>query len=229
MARVTDEVKQEYVRAMGAELGAVYCGLWGECVALHWKWSQFVALFGTKQERLNLLNGAARSFFRLVQDCLREDVLLHISRLTDSPKVGKKTNLSVRRLTLLVSPQLAPALEKVVQSCLVKCEFARDWRNRRVAHIDLDLAMMDKPVTPLAIATRKGVSEALESIATVLDTVRVHYLGGKMGAWTPDPTPGNAISLLSVLRDGLEAEQARRERLKSGNYLPGDVGPASPI
>jgi hypothetical protein len=42
-------------------------------------------------------------------------------------------------------------------------------------------------------------------------------------------SPGNAVSLLCVLRDGLEAEARRIRRIESGELGPGDLGPPTPI
>ena len=57
-----------------------------------WKWNDFVELFGTKETRIDLLNGSAPRFFRIVQNVLWEETLLHLARLTDSPdSVGKRS------------------------------------------------------------------------------------------------------------------------------------------
>lgn len=46
--QTAEEARQEYLAAMGTELGGVFFELRKECVMLHWKWQEFVALFGTK-------------------------------------------------------------------------------------------------------------------------------------------------------------------------------------
>src|SRR6266542_725941 len=125
-----EEVRQEYVRSMGPALGNVFFGLRNECVLLHWKWQEFVVLFGTKPERIELLNEAAGSFFWIVQDTLWDDVLLRISRLTDPPRSAGKHTLSLQRLPLLVPTTFRGQADILLQECLTKCNFARDWRNR---------------------------------------------------------------------------------------------------
>ena len=54
-----------------------------EAAFLHLKWNEYVVLFGTGPERVDLLNRAAPGFFHLVQDSWWDDLLLHISRMTD--------------------------------------------------------------------------------------------------------------------------------------------------
>ncbi|MCI0624487.1 MAG: hypothetical protein L0387_23045 [Acidobacteria bacterium] len=217
----SEEVHQQYVDTMGKELGDLYFRLWNECVLLHWKWEEFVTLFGTSPERLALLNKAAGAFFRVVQDTLWEDVLLHISRLTDPPRSAGKDTLSLQRLPVLVDDTIKPEVEKQLEACLTACEFARDWRNRRLAHRDLRLALDDPTSVPLAPASRKAVKDALAAIAALLNSVELRYTGLTV-MYDLHPL-GNAECLLCVLQDGLQAEADRCERIKSGKFTREDL------
>ncbi len=217
------EVESRYVRAMGSELGKVYFRLWNECTWLHWKWAEFVTLFGTKATRVELLNKAAGGFFRIVQDCLWENVLLHICRLTDPPRSKGKDNLTLQRLPNMVSPSLRPEVQQLLAVVLTKSDFARDWRNRQISHQDLRLALRE-PATALAFASRRMVKEVLASIAALLNAVEAHYCNATV-AYDVVSGPGNAEAMLHVLRNGLDAESERWKRIRSGNTLPGDRKP----
>ena len=65
---------------------------------LHLKWSEYVALFGVSQSRVDLLNASARGFFALLESSLWTDLILHLCALTDDPEVGRRQTLTVRRL-----------------------------------------------------------------------------------------------------------------------------------
>lgn len=162
ITRTPSEAKARNVAAMGEELGTLYSALWQEVAVIHSKWAQFVILFGTKPERVKLLNKAAPSFFRLVQDTLWENVILHIARLTDSPRSLGKSNLSIKRLSALVpDPALRTNLDALVSACVSSAEFSRDWRNRHLAHRDLDRATSDvaDPLAPVSRAkSQRGFS-----------------------------------------------------------------------
>ena len=137
-----EEVKEGHIAAMGPSLGPLYHELWNECAWLHMKWHQYVELFGTSPKRIDLLNGAASMFFRIVQDTLWDDTLLHLARLTDRPETGRKPNLTVKRFPALVDdPDVRNEVEGLVNRADEKTAFARDWRNRRIAHRDLQLAL----------------------------------------------------------------------------------------
>jgi len=86
---------------MGKELGTQFYALWQEFNWLAMKWGEYEVLYGGGSMRLDLLNGSAPAFFWMVGKVLLEDMLLHISRLTDPPASGKdrdKGNLTIRNL-----------------------------------------------------------------------------------------------------------------------------------
>ena len=219
----SEEAKQEYQKAMGEELGQLFWLLSNECSWLHWKWSDYVILFGSKPERIDLLNHAAPAFFKLVQDTMWEDILLHMCRLADPPKSCGKHSLTLQRLPDLVSTAMRSDVHSLLQEAIRKCEFARDWRNRRIAHRDLGHAL-NKHAVPLAQASRKGVRDALKAIVGLLNHVEQQQCGSTTYYDGISPH-GNAESLLCVLRNGIEADTSRRRRLISGNPLPEDLRP----
>lgn len=225
--QTAEEARQEYVAAMGTELGGVFFELRNECVMLHWKWQEFVALFGTKPERIAILNEAAGAFFWVVQDTLWDDVLLRIARLTDNPTVAGKDTLTLKRLPTLVEAPFRSVVDGLLQECLTKCRFARDWRNRRIAHTDFVLALERSNATPLEAASRQSVNYALHAIVKLLNAVQEHYTRSE-STYAPRPA-GNAEALLYVLRDGLQFETARIRRIESGDLGPDDFAQPSPI
>jgi HEPN superfamily AbiU2-like protein len=210
-----DEVRAGYESKMGATLGVMFNRFYNECAGLHWKWDEYVVLFGTKESRVDLLNRVAPGFFRIVEDALWEDVLLHICRLTDDPDVGRRhrQTLSVRRLPTLVASEIQREVRRRVTSATKKCDFARDWRDRHIAHKDLQLAL-EKGTTPLAKASRRRVNDAINSITAVLQAVESHYCDTTTAYELGSPR--NAEALLYCLRDGLDARADRLRRFRAG-------------
>ena len=66
--RTAKETKNEHTEKMGKELGEQFSQLWQELTHLYANWNEYVVLFGTKPERIKLLNEARPSFFRMLQD-----------------------------------------------------------------------------------------------------------------------------------------------------------------
>jgi AbiU2 len=199
--RTTDEVKANHIRLMGTDLGTIYSALWVEVLLVHEKWSDYVALFGTNESRIEMLNKAAPGFFWFAQGSFYEGVLLHIARLTDPVETGKKQNLTIQRLPSLVDQTTSEAVNARVQEALNASSFARDWRNRHIAHSDLGLRVL-KTATPLEVATREKVALALASLLGVLNAVAANYSDSVQ---CYDPREGDVIKLLDVIENGLRS------------------------
>ena len=219
--KTADEARRHYIEHMGVPLGSLYSELWQEVAWLYVKWNEYVALYGRKDSRIELLNNAAPLFFRVVQDTFLEDTILHIARLTDPPRSAGEPNLTIRRLpTLFVDTKVANRISTLIEKADSATSFCRDWRNRHLAHRDLALAL-DSGAEPLAPASRKAIRNALDSVGEVLDTVSVHFLKTSI-KFDMESNIGGAEVLLRVLDDGIRAAVERRRRVQSRNYTPDD-------
>jgi hypothetical protein len=99
-------------------------------------------VFGTSKERIDFLNEAAPDFFASLQSTLWDDVLLHLCRLTDPAKSAGKPNLTLQCLPALISnPSLRKNVEDLLEQAKEKTAFAREWRNRRLAHREFRLVL----------------------------------------------------------------------------------------
>jgi hypothetical protein len=221
--RSAQEAQNHYVEKMGSALGLQFAALWQEVVYAHIKWSEFVNLFGTKPTRVELLNRAAPAFFSMLQGVLFEESLLHIARLTDSSRSGTdRDNLSIRNLPPLVEhPETKEKVAAAVEVAIEASRFCRDWRNRHIAHRDLALAT-DEKARALKSASKAQVTDALSAIANVLNVVDLHYTQSAT-YFDIGRGPGGAVSLLSVLDDGIQARTKREERLLRGEYTEEDI------
>jgi len=219
-----EETESEYIKLMGEDLGKIFHALWQEVAWLFAKWGEYVELFGTKPSRIELVNKASPLFFGIVQDSLWEDVILSIARLTDPPKTAGKENLTIRRLPELVtSVDLKTGLDQLIQFSIQATDFCRDWRNRRIAHRDLQLAI-ESGITPLKKASRKRIKDALLSIVNVLNAVTLHYQDS-VNLFIFPKGHGGSESLLYIIDDGLRVAEERRELIKRGDYIEAELVP----
>lgn len=217
-----DKVRAEHIAAFGDELGAIYHALHNDVVWLHICWQQYRLLYGTKPERIDLLNSAGPMFFRIVQDMLFEQTLLDISRLTERSKMGKHAHLTLQRLVeSLPAGNLQPAAMETLTEAIDAAAFAREWRNRRIAHRELDLAL-DRAASPLSPASRATVDGALEAIGAVLNVVSLHYQQTET-VFDGVGNMGDATQLLFILRDGVRARREAIERMSEGRPNDSDL------
>lgn len=212
-----DEVRADYLNKLGPELGSIFHALNSDLAWLQVKWAEYRELFGTSPERIDILNKAAGLFSRIVQDALWESVLLDLTRLTDPIEIGGRSNLTIAKLPeLCEEPALGSNISELVEIALEATKFARDWRNRHISHRDLMLAV-DSAAKPLEPASRAQVSNAVKAIHAVLNHISEKVLDTTLGDQVITPATGS-VSLLYVLRDGLEADENRSERILSGKF-----------
>jgi hypothetical protein len=225
MDRSAEETKKLNVEKMGAPLGEVYSALWQEVAVAHFYWKEYVELFGTKPERISLLNETAPHLFRMLQDELWETSLLRLARLTDpTNSSGKqdKSNLTIQALPVLIEyAKLKEEVSKLIAVAINDTAFCRDWRNRHIAHRDLKLAL-EQPTTPLAEASRASFNKALKSLSNVLNALDGHYFQSETRFDLGAPI-GGAVSLLYVLGIGSRARREEQKRLEAGKPTPEDL------
>lgn len=212
---------------MGPQLGVLYHELDAELTWMHMRWRQHRILFGSKPERIDLLNEAAPFFFRVVQDMTWEDTVLAVARITDARESCGKRNLSVRALPALLDPPLREEVEALVETAARTAQFARDWRNRHIAHRDLE-HVLDRGARPLANASRQAVEEALRALRDVLNRLAAAFLNSTT-AYEHASLVGDAECLLYVLHDGVEHERARQARFERGDFAREDWAPRPPL
>ena len=210
---------------LGPKLGSVYHELSNEVGWLQVKWQQYVELFGKGPKRVELLNHAAGFFFEVVHESLFNDILLHMSRLVDSSQTNTKSNLTIKSLPELIDDKvLSREVAELVDKAFDAASFARDWRNRHLAHRDLKLALQ-QGTKSLESASREKMQQAITSIQEVLNHVSLRLLDSTT-AWEHTSTPfSDARALLRALYDGVEAHNAKMARLKAGAPLPEDFEP----
>jgi len=200
-----EQVKARHLRDLGSDLGPLYHALYTEVVWLHAKWLQYRQLFGHSAQRIDLLNRVASHLVGIVQDTLWEDVVLSLARLTDPTETGKRANLTLQRLSgTIPDTTLAHDVGHLVADVLTKVAFARDWRNRHLAHRDLDLAL-DR-AHPLEGASRGHVEAALLSIRAVMNRIARHYWDSETVYERFFADGRDAESLLHYLTAGVLAE-----------------------
>jgi hypothetical protein len=208
-----EEAKKQYIEKMGKPLGTQFHALWQEVALLHVNWKEYVTLFGTNERRIERLNKSAPAFFRMIQDQLWTATLLHIARLLDPPRTAGKANLTVRNFTDLVDEKLKMPLAVLIDKALKETEFARDWRNRVIAHQDLSIALKEGTAEALEPASRTDVNTALAALTNVMNAIEKFYLNSGT-AFSAAARHNGALTLLYLLGDGLKAKSEREEGLE---------------
>lgn len=222
MERSVDEIKKINVSAMGDTVGVIYSELWQEVGRLFSEWKEYVALFGTNTERIDLLNSAAGHFFRIVQDSLWDRTLLNIARIIDPIKTCGRKNLSLDSLAnTIADSDLKHVVEASISNAKEKCAFVKDWRNRHIVHADFEL-VVDANAEPLAMASRQQVSQALISIQDVLNSVSEPLLDTNT-QFDELGMLNSAEDLIHLIDFALRKKDEQHKRIESGSYTEDDL------
>ena len=113
-----------------------------------------------------------------VQQILWSDLLLHVTRLTDPATMGRHANLSVQALPPFCErpelqaehPELHAVVQELVARAVTAADGPRDWRNRRISHADLGLAI-DSDAESLAPTSLQQVQAALDAVHAVIQAI----------------------------------------------------------
>jgi hypothetical protein len=219
-----DETRKNYEIIMGPELGPAFYVLFCEVSHLHEKWGQYVELFAVSEERIVLLNRAAQGFFGSMQNLLWNDIILHIARINDSPRSAGRPNLTLSSLVEMATESgFRAKLISQAERARHLSGFCRDWRNRRLAHTDFELATR-KSASPLETANRLKVREALAAIADFMNTINSHFQDSAI-MFLEDWGAQNAQDLLHTLNDGLHLEDLRLSYVNDRKIVPDNLRP----
>ncbi len=203
----TEQGRSKSAVAMPAPLGEIHHWLHDELTWLHIKWSNFCRLYAKDRERLDLLNAAAPTFFSELRQTLLEDVLLHLCRITDPPKSKGHDTLTFRRIPVAIPDRaLRAVIQPLVEDTKQRTKFARDWRNRRLAHRELP-ATHGQAAQRLPQATRQDVEDALAALRKIMNQIERHYLNKSVLYEHSIEALGGVESLVKRLASGLAAEK----------------------
>ncbi len=181
------------------QIDEIYYLLFNQVSHLHVQWTIFRQLYVSGPETSALLKWSANGFFGVVQHTLASEILLTISRLTDTKQTGSgkhaRDNLSLDRLADRIDEQQFPDLKDEISKRLVAarhaCGFAREVRNKLLAHSDLATSLRDRAAVA-SQTTTTNIDEALRSIAYVMNAVPGHF-----------DNSGVACEIASMSTDGI--------------------------
>lgn len=203
-----DQMRAEYIRVMGGNLGQWYYELEQDLDWLHRKWSIFQGLFDKGLDRREMLYSVAPNFFHPLHSFLFEDAMLHLCRLTDPPRTGRYENRTMMSLSEQTSDvTLKASLNTAADQVQKDCEFARSWRDKRLAHTDLQVSRSGNAGLP--VSESRNIEKAICAMRGLLKLVREHY-GIALG-YSLSSDPFGAEALVRCLEDGIRVAEKEDE------------------
>lgn len=182
-----------------------------EVTWLHGRWQIYKQLFGTSEERVEILNRSAGTFALVLQDLLLDDVQLGLAKLGDAAETGRFKNLTVTALVQVLSnhePDLAPTLSASLKAYQGACDKIRTRRNKWIAHFDHD-TLVSRRATPLTGPSREEIELALSALRDVMNAVQLHF-NDSQTAYELIMLESDGEHLLAMLKRGIRYQQLVR-------------------
>lgn len=181
---------------MDKELKEVFDRIKHELTHLYMRWIIYKQLYGTSEYRLELLNKTTSNVFTELQWLLIDNMILSLSKLTDSAEMRGNWNLSLEYLLDEIQKinknELPDELRSVLKELNDSIEHFRSIRNKRIAHNDLAVAI-DNEESPLPGVSRDDITKALELVMNFLNKIEYHYF---------DSTTQYDMTILPLTNDG---------------------------
>lgn len=172
-----------------------------EVVQLHLKWRYFIQLFG-QLNRIAVINLTAPAIFSSIEDAMLADILLTLMRLVDPAKSFKnKNNLCFMSLVCEIKDDvLKKQIELLVEDLRDTTKAMKMWRDKKLAHNDLDRCLKLTEILP-----EIRVQQIIDSLALtekIVNLLNGHFFDTSVRC---EPyTEKDGDSLLFYLRYGME-------------------------
>jgi hypothetical protein len=210
-----EEVQKEIQNKLGEVFGHDYRAVEVEYLNIRTAWRFYRTLFGTNAERVDFLNEISGIFFVTIEAALFEKVMLGLCRLLDPATTGRgkgaKENLTFFTLEKHIHvTELKEAYQEKLENCVTLAEFARDWRNKRIAHADYLVA---SGKVDLQTASRAKLQKLIDEVGELVQFLHINLLEADL-MLDPILPPSDEYQFLGVLYEGLQSRDRRLARLE---------------
>jgi hypothetical protein len=179
------------------EIRDAFAQLYQDVATLQLKWCSYLELFSS-QENATLLSNVAQPFFHMIDESLRNDMIMTICRLSDPSQTLGGENLSLATLIgrcTLVSR--VPNVDSLLTAFQSAAGPVRLLRNRRIPHNDPEARILPHE-DPLPGIDRSRIDEILRLASAVLKAIHGHFCKTDLG-FSP-PAIGTATDLINRLK-----------------------------
>lgn len=210
-----EEVEQRHIDSFPSGTGELFHLISTKVSILHLHWKNYRALYGTTPERIDLLNYTASYFFVLVEDVLRDDILLRISKLIEGAGSGRKKKVSIKRLLEEIKEHILPEdydkISKNLRELDNYCKKLKNIRNKQIAHSDLNAALDENIKKSLGVS-RDYIEDILLRIRNIIGSIEKLFMDSST-YYEYILSTNDAEQLISVLERARNFEEEERERV----------------
>jgi len=173
------------------------------------KWKMYRQVFGPESNAIDFLDGHAPSFFLAVRDSFSADLVISVTRFTDSARGTLTLSSVVKHLEKSSHSDLVATLKSLQAEIVILSKPIKKWRDNLVAHRNLKSAGAS-PQEPLPNVSWDQIDAVLGKLADALNAIQVYFTNADTG-YSDIITHGDGDEVLRLMRLGAEAEAAQIE------------------
>ncbi len=202
----------------------IFDELKNQVIGVHTKWVNYRQLFGASDTRLKLLDKCAHAFFLIIHNALIVDVLMSLSKFTDPAGKGERKTLSFEQLQKQVKKngdrELASKLSEILGKLKETSEEIQSYRNKRLAHLDLKIAMKRAKLDKISV---KMIEEVLALAGEYMNAIEGHYYQTEVLYEFGISSYGDGDALVAILKDGLRLKElVKLDKIPDDNLFKGE-------
>jgi hypothetical protein len=164
----------EFCERIPEKIRGIYRRLCEDVAALQLKWSCYLDLFSSHANAA-LLSGTSQVCFQVIDESLRNDLIVGICRLSDPSRMLHQDSISLATLVGLCDD--LPRVGHLLTAFHAACGPVRRHRNRQVVHNDFHSTIQPHE-NLLPDVNRSQVDQLLRLADQVLKAVYRHYSEG---------------------------------------------------
>ena len=194
-----EQVRNHYKKLMGDEAGEVFITLRNETISAHEEWHVLKEL----SQHQELLSATEVAFFQIAVRSMWASLVLDVSRLTDPEKTSGHENASLFTLPTYLCGNDRKVIENLANLAQMRAEPLRDWRNKRFAHLDKNVAL-DNHLNPLKGIHLIHIESVLDAIDRTLDRFHSFHSVQELH-WLPEESKHTVKHLMKYIKFGTQA------------------------
>lgn len=166
----SEDIRREYEQKLGQEFGGLFWHLCNDWANARLAYKEFDELFG-ETHAAEQLASMGPLFAGDILRVFARTLILDISRLTDPARSGQRRNITIRAIPphIACCGSLLQEVKGLIDVAEDKAAFAREVRNKHLAHRDLLAARYPRGVNAKDTLTK--ADEAISAIHGVLAAV----------------------------------------------------------
>jgi len=177
----------------------IFMWLCQELSAITGKWDFFITLFGN-EGNIVLFNELAPVSFHIIEESIRNDLILSIYRLSEpSTSHGKSSKANLSLLLLAEKYSSDSKIASLTIQFKAECKPIRQYRNKRIGHNDL-AQKLDPKNNPLKRLGRNTFDKPIDTATKILQQIIAKHDNVDI-RFTPIAVRGGADQLLFYLKE----------------------------